>query len=437
VWHDPSVVFGRVTRTYRSPTGSVEALHAVDAEFRRGTIGALVGPSGSGKSTLLRILGGLDAADGGDVVVEGVDVRALTGASLRRYRRGTVAFLAQRAASNLVPHLTLREQLGHGGTELAGRLGLRPRLDAVASCLSGGEQARAAVAAGLSRGTPVVLLDEPTAELDRAAAELVIEALRAAADAGRTIVVATHDDDLVSLADTRVELSSPLAADAAHERRRRGGNDPVVSVDGLTKRYAGTAVVDRASLDVRRGELAVLLGRSGSGKSTLLMVAGGWLDPDGGTVVLPGARWHESAYLAQRFGLIPELSVAENVGLPLRLAGAADDDRVAEVLARLGLGELGGRLPAETSVGQQQRTALARCLVAEPVALLADEPTSHQDAGSAALVWRALDHACAAGTACLVATHDEAAAAQADRVWRIEDGRVSSAGRGISSPAGA
>jgi putative ABC transport system ATP-binding protein len=183
--------------------------------------------------------------------------------------------------------------------------------------------------------------------------------------------------------------------------------------------------VDDASLRIGSGELAGLLGRSGSGNSTLLMAAGGWLRPDGGSVSLPGLRWHETAYLAQRFGLLPELSVAENVGLPLRLTGTEDDGLVAGVLARLGLDGLAGRLPAETSVGQQQRTALARCLVSQPAALLADEPTSHQDAASAELVWRALDHACAAGTACLVATHDEAAARQADRVWHIADGRVS------------
>jgi putative ABC transport system ATP-binding protein len=413
-----------VTRTYRSPGGSVEALHAVDATFRRGTIAALVGPSGSGKSTFLRILAGIDAADAGEVVVEDANVRALDGSSLRRYRRETVAFVAQRAASNLVPHLTVREQLGPGGDELAERLELEPRLDAVASRLSGGEQARAALAAGLSRGTPVVLLDEPTAELDRSAAALVVDALRRASDAGRTVVVATHDHDLVALADTRVELAPPVTGGVAQERSRRAGAEPAVLVERVTKRYSGAAVVDGASLQVRSGELAVLLGRSGSGKSTFLMVAGGWLQPDEGSVVLPGPRWHETAYLAQRFGLLPELSVAENVGLPLRLAGTDDGGRVLDMLDRLGLGGSADRVPAEISVGQQQRTALARCLVSEPAALLADEPTSHQDAGSAVLVWRALDRACAGGTACLVATHDEAATGQADRVWRIADGRI-------------
>ena len=416
--------FSGVRRSYRSVAGSVEALHAVDGVFPSGAIGALVGPSGSGKSTLLRILGGIDAADAGDITVAGVDVRRLRGAPLRRFRRDSVAFLAQRAAANLVPHLTLREQLGTGGLERAERVGLGHRLDGIASALSGGEQARAALAVGLSRGTPVVLLDEPTAELDHHAAALVGAELRAAADDGRTVVVATHDAELVALADAQLELTMPTPA-VAHRPHARGASDsPVIVVDRLTKKYGATPVVDGASLDVRAGELAVLIGRSGSGKSTLLMAAGGWLDADAGDVRTPGVRWHETAHLAQRFGLLPELSVAENVGLPLRLRGTSGDDRVAELLTQLGLAELRDRVPGETSIGQQQRTALARALVDRPAALLADEPTSHQDAGSATLVWSALDIACAEGTACLVATHDEAATIQADRVWRIEDGAI-------------
>jgi putative ABC transport system ATP-binding protein len=421
---EPAVILRNVTRTYRSPGGSVEALHAVSASVEAGTIGALVGPSGSGKSTLLRILGGIDAADGGAVVVQGVDVRALAGAALRRYRRTTTAYVAQRAASNLVPHLTVRDQLGDDGVELAGRLGLARRLDAVASALSGGEQARAAVAVGLSRGTPVVLLDEPTAELDDAAAALVIDELARAAAGGRTIVVATHDATLVAVADARIELTQHATPARPLPRARAAAAARVVVLDRLTKAYDGTTVVDHATLDVREGELAVLLGRSGSGKSTLLMTAGGWLTADGGTVTVPGIHWNETAYVAQRFGLIPELSIAENVGLPLRLRGRPNDGRVEELLDRLALAPLAARLPAETSIGQQQRTAIARALVDRPAALLADEPSSHQDARSAELVWQALDAACAAGVACLVATHDEAAAAHADRVFRIDDGRI-------------
>ena len=417
-----AIVCRGVTRAYRSAAGSVEALHAVDLAFAPGTIGALVGPSGCGKSTLLRVLAGIDPVDAGSVEVAGADVTALRGAALRRYRREQVAYLAQRAAANLVPHLTVAEQLGEDGTEIAHRLGLGERLAQHASELSGGEQARAALAVGLSRGTPVVLVDEPTAELDHDAAALVVAALTDAARSGRTIVVATHDAELVSLASSRVELAQHGETPRSAAVTRSAG-PPRVRIDGLTKRYDGRAVVDGVSLELRAAELGVVLGRSGSGKSTLLMTAGGWLEPDAGSVTTPGPSWHETSYLAQRFGLLPELTVAENVALPLRLAGTSEQE-VPQLLASLGLGGLDDRLPAETSIGQQQRTAVARALAGRPAAVLADEPTSHQDAASAELVWAALAEASARGSACLVATHDEAAAARAARVWRIEDGRI-------------
>jgi putative ABC transport system ATP-binding protein len=197
----------------------------------------------------------------------------------------------------------------------------------------------------------------------------------------------------------------------------------------LTRRYDDRVVVDEASLDLRAGELGVLLGRSGSGKSTLLMAITGWLEPDAGTVELAGAParrpgWHELSYLAQRFALLPELTVADNVTLPERLARRSPTTTQPPLLESLGLAELADRPSAAISVGQQQRTALARALTTQPRAVVADEPTSHQDAASAELVWSALRAACDRGAACLVATNDESAAAYGDRVWAIAEGRV-------------
>lgn len=410
-----------VSRVYRAPTGSTEALHAVDARLAAGAIAAIVGPSGSGKSTLLRVLAGLDVPDAGAVVVSGTDVTRLRGSARRRYRRDVVAYVAQRAASSLVPHLTVREQLGRQGVALATGLGIGPRLDARAGELSGGQQARAALAVGLSRDTDVVLLDEPTAELDRHAAAAVIAALEEAASAGRTVVVATHDPELVALATTTVDLGAGRHGTGRRAHvRRPGGGAPVVAAAAVTKRYDETPVVNEASLDVAAGELVVVLGRSGSGKSTLLMILAGLVDATAGIVETPGRSWHETSYLAQRFALLPELTIAENVDLPRRLGRRGGPPS----LATLALEEVADRLPVETSVGQQQRAALARALAGAPAALLADEPTSHQDPASAEQVWAALGRACDEGTACLVATHDEDAAARADRVFRIADGRV-------------
>jgi putative ABC transport system ATP-binding protein len=409
-----------VSRRYRTATGSVEALAAVDLSVEPGSVGALVGPSGSGKSTLLRILAGIDPAATGEVVVEGIDVRSLNGARLRGYLRGTVTYVAQRAAANLVPHLTVREQLGgHPAPDL----GLGARLDAPARKLSGGEQARAALAIGISRGTPVILVDEPTAELDRRASAVVIEALRAAADGGSTVVVATHDPDVIAIADGRLDLTGVSPGPAPPPLPRFSG-DVAIAAERVVKTYSGRRVLDAASFRLSAGEVGALIGRSGSGKSTLLMVLAGFLELDGGSVTMPGTAWPQTAYLPQRFGLLPELSLAENVGLPRRLAGLMDD--VSALLDRFQLGGLDDRLPRETSVGQQQRAALARALAIRPAVVLADEPTSHQDARSAESVWAMLAEAAADGTACLVATHDAAAAEHADRVWHIEDGRIGS-----------
>jgi len=426
----PVVTCRGVTKTYVAAAGSVEALHAVDLTVPAGTVAALIGRSGSGKSTLLRLIASLDEPDAGRLDVLGSDVAALRGRALRRYRRACAAYVAQRAAASLVPHLTLREQLGASNAEAADRLGLASRLDARADQLSGGEQARAALAVALARDTPVLLLDEPTAELDRAAAHLVIEALASAAAEGRTIVLTTHDEDLLELASTTIDLAPAADPLPSPVHRVPGDGLPVLDVQHVSKAYRGTLVVDDASLEVRRGELAVLLGRSGSGKSTLLMGIGGFLRPDAGSVTIDGITasnappWRTVGYLAQRFALLPELTVRENVELPSRLSGERDEAPVTELLDQLALGELGERRPAEISIGQQQRAALARAIVQRPTLLVADEPTSHQDRESAGLVWDALARAGDDGTSCLVATHEDAAATHAGRVWRIVDGRV-------------
>ena len=426
------IVCRGVSRVYRTRSGSVEALHSLDVSLEPGVVAALVGPSGCGKSSLLRLLGGIDAADAGTITVDGVDVERLRGGALRRFRRRSVSYLAQRPAANLIPHLTLREQLpgGAAGVEVTEAIGIAHRLDARAGEMSGGEQARAAIAVGIARETSVVLVDEPTAELDRRTALHVIEALERAAATGRTVVVATHDPDVMRVAAQRIELATRSAPHRTDERQgaRTPGATAIV-LDRLSKSYGGARVVDDVSLELRSGELGFLIGRSGSGKSTALMLAGGWLSPDSGVALVPGSSdrdpppWERTSYLSQRFGLLPELSIAENIGLPLRLAGAGDDGRVTSLMNELSLADLAERQPAETSVGQQQRAALARALVLSPAALLADEPTSHQDQHSAELVWSALTSACDRGTACLVATHEEPSAS-ADRLWHISDGRI-------------
>jgi putative ABC transport system ATP-binding protein len=207
-----------------------------------------------------------------------------------------------------------------------------------------------------------------------------------------------------------------------------------VAAAGLVKRFRRGAesvtALDGVDLTVDAGQVVALVGPSGSGKSTLLAVLCGWETPDAGTLqVGPGGApgWAELALVPQALGLVPDLSLADNVLLPARLAraGAAAAERAADLLAAFGLTHLADRYPHQASLGEQQRAAVARALVVRPALLLADEPTAHQDRGHADALLDALVAAVRAGTAVLLATHDEVAWSRADRVVSMRDGRVS------------
>jgi putative ABC transport system ATP-binding protein len=184
-------------------------------------------------------------------------------------------------------------------------------------------------------------------------------------------------------------------------------------------------------LTLSAGEIVGLVGPSGSGKTTLLNVLCGWEHPDQGRMVWAGDAgtppedrpWSDIAILPQSLGLIEELSIRENVELPTRLAGGEDRrKRIDGLLAGFGLDHLADREPSEVSLGEQQRTALARALVLRPRLLLADEPTGHQDEAWGRGVFKALRLAAREGTCCLVATHNREAIKMMDRVVAIRDG---------------
>ena len=207
----------------------------------------------------------------------------------------------------------------------------------------------------------------------------------------------------------------------------------VLQITGLQRSYNGVPVFSSVDLRLAAGEFVALLGESGVGKSTLLNCIAGLDDADAGQVLLAGAevrrlpepdrarlRRETLGFVFQAFHLLPHLSVAENIALPLLLLGRPDPDRVDSLLAAVGLAGLGGRSPSQLSGGQLQRVALARALVHRPMLILADEPTGNLDPGTAE---RMLDllvaQVRAEGAACLLVTHSAAAAARADRVLRL------------------
>jgi len=435
-----------ISKTYVTPSGGIEALHDVDATFALGEITALVGASGSGKSTLLRALAGLDRPSSGSLIVNGRELADAHPRELRRHRSTMATFVNQKPAENFVPYLTITQQAEgtpEAAAEILGSFGLSHRVHSLPAELSGGEQARAAFALALLRGAPLVIADEPTAELDTGSATPLLETIRRHAGSGTAFVIATHDPAVMAIADTvlRLERGRVIDPDAQPSRQERaiaksGGGEPVVSVSSVEKSFrVGPETIHAVrgvSLELSRGELGALVGRSGSGKTTLLTLIARVLEPDSGEIrfSVPASTWGELAFIPQRFGLLPELTVRENVEFPARLSGQLEGrrERVDSLLERLGLAEHADRPPPETSIGQQQRTALARALTLEPAVQLADEPTSHQDAGWRDGVWQLLVDAAGSGTTCLIATHEAEIARYATRVWEIAEGIVQTGG---------
>ena len=214
-----------------------------------------------------------------------------------------------------------------------------------------------------------------------------------------------------------------------------------LQISGLARAYGATPVFANVQLTLARGEFVALLGESGVGKSTLLNCIAGLDQADAGEIQVDGValrglaepelarlRRERLGFVFQAFHLLPHLSVAENVALPLLLLGRPDDQRVNTLLAHVGLPGLGGRSPAQLSGGQLQRVALARALVHKPALILADEPTGNLDPATAE---RMLDvlvaQVRAEQAACLLVTHSAAAAARADRVLRLTASGITTA----------
>jgi ABC-type lipoprotein export system ATPase subunit len=217
----------------------------------------------------------------------------------------------------------------------------------------------------------------------------------------------------------------------------------VVAASGLVKTFgAGRAarrVLDGAALRVEAGELVAVLGRSGSGKSTLLHVLGGLEPAEAGSIEVAGERVDGAGeralsalrrrsigFVFQFFHLLPELSGEANVLLPGRVRGADPEalQRGQALIDRLDLREVSLSLPHHLSGGEQQRFAIARALVNDPALILADEPTGNLDVEAGAAVLRLLRATADDGRAVVMVTHEAAAAAAADRVLALRDGRL-------------
>jgi putative ABC transport system ATP-binding protein len=223
-------------------------------------------------------------------------------------------------------------------------------------------------------------------------------------------------------------------------------NGVIVDVSRVTRAFtmpAGTVTAVRdVSLQIRTGDYVAVRGPSGCGKSTLLHMLGCVDTPSSGTLTFDGRdvaslsdsersllRLRQIGFVFQRFFLLPMLTAAENVELPLSEAGVARRDRqqrAAELLAYVGLGSRADHRPSQLSGGEMQRVAIARALANRPRLLLADEPTGELDEATGAQIAALLDRVNKDGTALVIVTHDATLATRARRVLMMRDGRVES-----------
>ena len=433
--------------TYAYP-GAPAALVDASLELEPGEVVALLGPSGSGKSTLLRTLCGLvphfhGGRFAGSVVVAGLDTRTSRPSDLA----GTVATVFQDPEDQVVMTIVANEvafgleNLGTPPAEIWPRV--ERALDAVDAThlwgrktieLSGGELQRVCLASALALEPQLLLLDEPTSQLDPGAAELFLHAVERLGatvvlsehrvgralelatrvlfvERGRILLDASRAEALDWLGRERPAYTSacvvPTQAPSA-PRNGAGGTDacvvptqaPLVRLRGVSYAYhSGLPVLDAVDLEVRRGEVVVLEGPNGSGKSTLARLAAGLLEPQAGTVEQDG----HVTYLAQDPGryLVKETALTE-----VALGVAGDRARAGAALEQVGLGWAAARHPRDLSSGERERLGLASVTASEPDLLILDEPTRGIDPPRKAELAAWLTGYAAAGHGVLVATHD-------------------------------
>jgi energy-coupling factor transport system ATP-binding protein len=475
--------------------GERPVLDGVGFHVAPGELVLVVGPSGGGKSTLLRCLNGLvphfhGGIFGGRVLIDGRDTRECQ----PRDMADVVGLVMQDPESQIVAE-TVEDEMSFGMEQLglpatALRKRLEEALDALdlvslrerrLNTLSGGELQRVAIASVLSMQPKVLLLDEPTSQLDpQAAEELLTTVQRLNDDLGLTVLLAEHrmervvqyadrvlyvaGDGSVTPMDVRHAMAtldlapavarlgktlgwSPVPLSVREGRAFLGSTPPalcqpngarplgeaLVSVDKLTVEYDGVPALGGVSLRAHRGEVLAIMGRNGAGKTTLLRALVGLAPLTGGSGVIVGREVAQvkTEELVRDVAFVPQDPATVLYGATVEeeiadtLAGTKRVGSVADAFSDWRLEHLAQRHPGDLSAGERQRAALAAMLVGRPDVILLDEPTRGMDHETKRALIDVLKARCAEGAAVIIASHDvELAGACADRVLLLADGAL-------------
>jgi energy-coupling factor transport system ATP-binding protein len=409
----------------------------------------VTGPSGGGKSTLLRILNGLvPHFHGGRIAgvadVDGHDVITTPTRTLAR----TVGFVFQDPELQTVYDAVDREvafgleNIALPPREMAARVeealhaaGAAHLAGRSVRTLSGGERQRVALASALAMRPRLVVLDEPTSQLDPEGASMVLDAVRNLVEQGRAAVIAEHRLDRLltqtsaSLIVERGSVSAawPAAPSLSATRPMPSSRGPVAwSLAGVTAGFGGRVVLDSIDVAGHQGQVVALSGPNGGGKTTLLRLIAGAMAPMSGKVERRPGR---IAYLPQNpTALLHRPTLRSEVSLTLERAG--DSEPPEAILDELGLLAVAGRYPRDLSCGERQRAALAAVLPGRPDFVLLDEPTRGIDAEARVALVRLVSRLRDGGAAVVLATHDpDLRAALADRELSVSGGKVVEATR--------